>query len=66
MYEYNHTHTHTHTDTKSNLLNSHQLNVSVKINFKIRTGSTGTACTFPFIVAVMVSFFSLDALVQVA
>lgn len=58
--------THTHTDTKSNLLNSHQLNISVKINFKIRKGSTGSACTFPFIVAVMQSFFSLDALVQVA
>ena len=60
------THTHTHTDTKSNLLNSHQLNISVNINFKIRKGSTGSACNFPFIVAVMQSFFLLDALVQVA
>ena len=66
LYACMNTITHTHTDTKSNLLNSHQLNISVNINFKIRKGSTGSACNFPFIVAVMQSFFSLDALVQVA
>ena len=66
LYACMNTITHTHTHTKSNLLNSHQLNISVKINFKIRKGSTGSACIFPFIVAVMQSFFSLDALVQVA